>query len=249
MSPFLTRMGQRSEHLGQWDLLRVSSITHVSYDSAGNLLVVDGDNHRIQKFTAEGRFLTAVGRKGYRSGQMQIEFDYPNGIAISHKDKKVYVCDTSNHRVQILNEDLTFSSSFGGSGSGDGQFNYPWDVAFDSTGSVYIADSCNHRIQVFTPEGGFLREFGRKGSGEGELSLPSGVCIDSDDRVYVTERNNHRVSIFTCQGKFVQSFGIEGERAGEFNEPWAVTVDASGLVYVCDTLNNRVQGFTNLITS
>ena len=29
--------------------------------SAGNILVADGDNHRVQKFTAEGKFLTAVG--------------------------------------------------------------------------------------------------------------------------------------------------------------------------------------------
>ena len=29
----------------------------------GNILVVDRDNHRIQKFTADGKFLTAVGQR------------------------------------------------------------------------------------------------------------------------------------------------------------------------------------------
>ena len=53
----------------------------------------------------------------------------------------MYICDRQNHHVQILNADLTFSSSFGSHGSGDGQFNYPWDVAFDSTGNVYVADT------------------------------------------------------------------------------------------------------------
>ena len=110
-----------------------------------------------------------------------LEFDYPTGIGINHKNKKVYVCDFGNHRVQVLNEDLTFYSSFGSRGSGDGELNYPWDVAFDSTGSTYIADSLNHRVQVFTPKGWFLRKFEKKGSGKGELNHPSSLAIDSDD--------------------------------------------------------------------
>ena len=77
----------------------------------------------------------------------------------------MYVCDQHNNRVQILNEDLTFTGSFGDYE----EFKYPWDVAFDSAGSLYIVDSSNHCIQVFTPEGRFVRKFGKEGSGEGEL--------------------------------------------------------------------------------
>ena len=165
----------------------------VTFDCAGNILVTDVPSHCIKKFTPEGKFLTAVGRKGSE----ELEFSYPAGIGIHHTSTKLYICDRYNHRVQILNKDLTFSSSFGNRGSGDGQFSFPWSVAFDSTGNVYIADCVNHRIQVFMPEGRFVRKFGKKGSSEGELSLPSSVSIDSNDIVYVTERGNHRVSIFT----------------------------------------------------
>ena len=217
----------------------------VVFDSAGNILVTDIPSHCIKKFTPEGKFLTAVGRKGTE----EFEFSYPAGIGIHPTSTKLYICDRYNHRIQILNEDLVFSSSFGSRGRGERLFTFPRDVAFDSIGYVYIVDSVNHCIQVFTPEGEFLRKFGKKGSGEGELSLPSGVCIDSSDVVYVTERDNHRVSLFTSEGKFMQSFGTEGERPGEFNEPCGIAVDTSGLVYISDTNNNRVQGFKNLITS
>ena len=204
----------------------------VTFDSAGNILVADEGRSRIQKFTVNGTFLTAVGGK---FGSGDLEFKNPIGIGFNHKNKKVYVCERWGHRVQVLNEDLTFSSSF------EGQFMFPWDVAFDSTGNVYIADTEYHCIHVFTAEGWFLRKFGRKGSGEGELEWPSSVSIDSNDIVYVAERDNSRVSMFTSQGKFIRSFETIGKE--EFCLPCGIAVDTSGLLYVCDTYNDRVLIF------
>ena len=70
----------------------------VAFDSAGNILVTDMWSHSIEKFTLEGKFLIGVGRKGSKS----LEFDHPTGIGINHNNKKVYVCDFVNHRVQVL---------------------------------------------------------------------------------------------------------------------------------------------------
>ena len=68
------------------------------------------------------------------------------GVAIHPHSKKVYIADNNNHHIQILNPDLSFSSSFGSLGSDNGQFYNPYDVAFDSTGNVYVADFNNHCI-------------------------------------------------------------------------------------------------------
>ena len=138
-------------------------------------LATDGDNHRIQKFTTEGQFLTAVGTEG----SQPLQFNDPSGIVYNASNNKVYVADTYNHSVQVLNSDLTFSSTFGGHGSGKGQFESPWSIACDSTGNVYVADTLNHHIQVFTAEGRFLRMFGRHGVGRGQLRWPVGVAIDT----------------------------------------------------------------------
>ena len=64
-SPSSVQVERRSEHLGVRGLLRDSSMSHrgVAVDGDGNILVVDRCNHRIQKFTADGKFLTAVGQK------------------------------------------------------------------------------------------------------------------------------------------------------------------------------------------
>ena len=211
----------------------------IAFDHAGNILVTDFGSHSIKKFTPEGKFLTAVGKKGSKI----LEFKYPAGIRVNYTNKKVYVSDQRNKRIQILNEDLTFSSCFGSQGSGDGQFNFPIDIGFDCTGTVYIADSKNHCIQVFTPEGGFMKKFGKKGSGEGGLNCPSSICVDSDNMVYVTEKDNNRVSIFTCQGKFIRTFGTRRQ----FNEPSGIAMDTSGKIYVSDTWNNQVQCFKKIV--
>ena len=142
--------------------------------------------------------------------------------------------------MQILERSLAYSSTFGSSGSGDGQFSRPFGVGFDTVGNVYIADYSNHRIQVFTPEGQFLRKFGSPGSGPGQLSCPSDIAID-DDTAYITEYGNHRVSIFTTQGEFLQSFGTQGNGPGQFFRPWGITVDENGFIMVAG--NNRVQIF------
>ena len=208
----------------------------VAVDRAGNILVADGRNHRIQKFTADGKFIALVGS----FGDQPLQFNRPDDINIGPTEK-VYICDNGNHRIQILNPDLTFSTSFGSYGSGNGQIHHPWSVALDSRGNVYVADGANHRIQVFTEEGHFLRKFGKKGRGDGELNWPSSVVIEFDDVVYVTDRDNHRISLFTSEGHFLRSFGTWGEGPGQFKAPLGIAVDKDGLVYVCDGGNGCLQ--------
>ena len=213
----------------------------VAVDADDNILVADYSNHRIQKFSSDGNFITSVGKYGNKP----LEFSGPVGIGIHPHTRKmyIYVIEFSNHRIQILNPDLTFSSSFVSEGSDNGQFQYPFDVAFDSTGNVYVADSNNSYIQVFTAEGQFLRKFGKKGSGNRELNWPSSITIDSENVVYVTDEGNHRVSVFTSEGKFLTSFGARGSGPGQFNALLGVSVDKNGVVYVTDNSNNCIQLF------
>ena len=107
----------------------------------------------------------------------------------------MYVVDRFNHRVQALNSDLTFYSTFGKYGNLGRQFNYPWGIACDSAGKVYATDTDSHLIHVFTMEGEFLRTFERCGQGRMELNRPYGVAVDTSGMVYVSEGGNHRVSV------------------------------------------------------
>src|ERR1700722_15022215 len=55
-----------------------------------------------------------IGSHGSGNGQ----FKDPHGIAI--KDNKIYVADTNNHRIQIIDMEGKYIGQFGSRGSGNG---------------------------------------------------------------------------------------------------------------------------------
>ena len=95
--------------------------------------------------TIEGAFVAAVGSKGS-------QFNSPCDVAV-HQNGKLFVTERLNHRVQVLNPDLSYSHCFGREGHKPGELLYPRGIAIDQDGMVYVSDCGNYRIQKFTPEG------------------------------------------------------------------------------------------------
>jgi len=67
----------------------------ITVDSSGYIYVADTVNHRIQKFSSSGDFITKWGSDGSGNGQ----FHVPAGIAVDSSGY-VYVADSDNNRVQ-----------------------------------------------------------------------------------------------------------------------------------------------------
>ena len=222
--------------------IRVSGLGGLLGDGSGNLLglTCDGDGniilgedkkHSIKRYSPEGKLLASVGSQG--TGQLR--FQCPCDIAFNTTNKKVYVADCYNHRIQVLNSDFTFSAAFGECGQDKGQFQHPNSITCDNAGNVYVSDRMNHRIQVFTAEGEFLRMFGQEGSERGELNWPKGLALDPfNDHVFVGEVLNNRISVFTAEGQFVTSFDCG-------YCPYGLAVDDCGVVYVCHRVGHRIQ--------
>ena len=60
-----------------------------------NVYVADAMNHRVQKFTKDGKYMTGWGGHGCAPG----EFDMPYGVAVDDEGF-VYVADWRNDRIQ-----------------------------------------------------------------------------------------------------------------------------------------------------
>ena len=239
-----------------------SSPRSVAVDAAGNIYVADTSNARIQKFDSNGGYLSQWGSNGTGDGQ----FAGPVGVAVD-ADGNVYVVDNSNHRIQKFDNSGAFlflwgwdvvagnaetgfevctpadTCQAGNSGSGDGQFKFPWGVAIDDAGSVYVADTNNDRIQKFDSNGVYLTQWGSNGSGDGQFKFPYDVAVDAAGNVYVADRDNDRIQKFDSSGGYLSQWGSSGTSDGQFDGPGGVAVDAAGNVYVADTTSDRIQKF------
>jgi DNA-binding beta-propeller fold protein YncE len=162
-------------------------------DARHRLYVVDARRHRLAVFDlATGRFLEAVGQRG--GGPRQ--FNYPTGVAVA-PDGGVYVTDTMNYRVQVLDPQLQFVREFGSLGVKPGQFRRPKGIAVDADQVVYVSDADFNNVQLFTADGKPLMWIGEMGSRPGQMILPAGVAVDrARHRVYVAEQINRRVQVF-----------------------------------------------------
>jgi len=157
----------------------------IAVDQSGYVYVVDNNNHRVQKFTSTGIFVSSW------SGYL-----YPFGAAFGPLDNYLYVADKNNQRIRVTTPWGSFVEQWGTLGSGDGQFNYPYGIAFDSAGFSYVVEWGNDRIQKFTPKKRFVSKWGQLGSGYGEFNNPQGIQVDSLGNVYVVDSQNHRVQKF-----------------------------------------------------
>ena len=83
-----------------------------------------------------------------RRGQGRGELNRPCGVAIDTSDR-VYVSESSNHRVSVFTSEGQFLTSFGKEGARPGEFQYPAGLAVDSSGVLCVCDCNNDRVQFF----------------------------------------------------------------------------------------------------
>ena len=197
----------------------------ISHD--GYILVID--QHRLQKLTFEGDCVKSVGSS--ETGDGPLQFNGPMGVTVHPTTGQISIADLGNHRIQVLNKDLTYSHSFGKKGLS------PWGVTFNNEGYFYVVS--NNCIKKFTSTGQYISTFSLYESNPGQILAPTAISIDNN-LLYVSEFIKNRISIFDTNGCFIHCFGKRGSGEGEFMCPFGITVDSLGNLYVCDTYNNRL---------
>jgi hypothetical protein len=92
------------------------------------IIISDSNNHRIQIFESNGKFVNNFGKQGKRDGQ----FDSITGL-FSDSMSNIFIVDRMNHRIQIFDRYCRFVRSIGsGQGTAPGQLNHPWGLAVSS---------------------------------------------------------------------------------------------------------------------
>jgi hypothetical protein len=153
------------------------------------------------------------------------------------------VADYYNARIVQTNIYGTYWRTYGKTGSGIGQFNYPFSVHYDnSSGFIFIADTYNHRIVKTRIDGSGWTTYGTWGTGNGSFYTPTSIDYDpSTGFIYVADYNNHRIVRTKINGSGWKTMGTYGEGVNEFRYPMGLDYDVmTGDIYVADTFNGRI---------
>jgi hypothetical protein len=142
------------------------------------------------------------------------DFRNPQDICIA-PDGRLYVADTDNNRIVVINAAITevemILYSFVNNGEPD-DFNRPRGVTVSEKGLIYVADSDNRRIVVLDETGAESVQIIQDPQSEmlesGYVFTPLKVAVDYADRVYVIAANMFQgIMVFTPEGDFMSFFG------------------------------------------
>jgi len=185
----LLTLGKAGKPGGGLDEFNAPSAVYVAPN--GHIFVADGHggntNARIVKFSKEGKFIRAWGKKGSAPG----ELDIPHTIAMDSRGR-LFVGDRQNNRIQIFDQDGKFLDQWA-------QFSRPSGIYIDKSDVIYVADSesesvsKNHDgwkrgIRIGSAKDGTVTSFipdpVEKATG---TSAAEGVAADAKGNVYGAE--------------------------------------------------------------
>lgn len=213
-------------------------------DRQGNLWATDVGGHIVVKMNREGQTLLTIGTKGeagdWDEAAGSHKLNQPNDIAIA-ANGDVFVAQghtpgpTGDARVLKFNKEGKFIKSWGGKGSGPGQFQVAHGIAIDGKGLLWVADRENQRMQLFDQDGKFVREIKYKG-------LPCSLDIGRQF-IYMVNGFAGQVLRLDLNGKVLAAMGKPGKGPGEFGEAHMIAVNQKDEIYVADSVNAALVKF------
>ena len=175
------------------------------------------------------KLIQRVGKKG--SGNLQ--FQNPRQLFISQVGD-VYVCDSSNHRIQVLTSNIKFKNIFK-----HHSMKCPADIKLTEELMYVLSRVDNPCLHVFTLKGDKIRSILSRGESL-QLNSPFFFCIDMNANIVVSDREDHSIKIFTPEGEFLHRIG-----EGVLLNPTGISFTKKGrLICVSENRNFGLQIFS-----
>ena len=197
-----------------------------------NLYVTDRGAHAVFRFKIEAdmRLVAKLGSWGSGVGQ----FDCPYGLSVS-PNGDVFVADSDNHRIQILDDSLHFQRSITHQ-----TMEHPRDIKL-TPDEVFVLCHVSPCILVFSHAGEEIRSLVTRGDGM-QIGSAFFFCLDKKQNLLISDWKNDQVRIFSKEGTHLHTIGQRGQQAGMFYLPRGIVLTKKlKLVIVSWNGNCRLQ--------
>ena len=155
-------------------------------------------------------------------------FREPQGLFI--KENKIYICDSGNNRIVLLeareNEEHVFVKSVSSViiDGVESSFNYPMDIFECREGFLYIADTNNQRILKLDSDWNFVNAILKpedESLDEYAEFIPIKLVVDFANRLFVQARNvNKGLMEFDSRGVFAGYMGANKVKVNIIDYAW-----------------------------
>jgi hypothetical protein len=191
--------------------------------SHNDVYIVDISNHRVERFSPNGRFMTTFGGGVNMSARARHDIGEEGRCPVRPGDR----CGA------------------GAVGRGRGQFEFPVEgaaLAVGPGGIVYVGD--RNRVEEFDARGIYRSQIPLLPALEGataEVGGVSGLTVDSHGDIYVIRNRVSGVREYAPDGRLLRVFDDKGEPAGPEGPTPAMTLDRSGDVFIDEYEHGRHQ--------
>ena len=221
----------------------------LAVDLLGNLYVADTGNHAIRKVSPQGAVTTLAGTgiAGFRDGDAaQAQFRAPMGVAVDAIGR-VYVADTWNDRIRVIEPDGRVRTLAGGErpGFADGageaaRFDTPTALAVAGDGTVWVADTGNRALRAVDADGAVRTwQPDPLDAAAATLARPLALAATHDGQLYVAELSPGRVLQVAPDGR---ARVLTGENTAQwFARPSALWLEGDGSLLLADAEGHRLH--------
>ena len=208
----------------------------IRFDSSGNMLFVEMQNHIVRRVDAQTGVISTVagtGSSGY-SGDGGLAasalLNQPHSIAIDASDN-IYICDIRNHRVRVVSAANGVISTFAGTGAksqtpdgaavGTTPLNGPRAIEVTTDGVIWLAlreGNAIFRTDLAELKWSHRAGTGRSGySGDGgpavkaQLAGPKGVALSKSGDLYFADTESHTIRVLRQDSATVETVIGDGQ--------------------------------------
>lgn len=150
--------------------------TDIAWLPDGTFFISDGyGNTRVAKFDKDGKFIKMWGTRGTGPSQ----FNTPHSIAID-KNRRVYVADRANNRIQVFDENGTYLDAFP-------NITQPYHIRISDDQFLWVFSGPLDKLMKYDLNGHLLYAWGTHGTTPGLFWAVHEFSVDSDGNLYTAE--------------------------------------------------------------